>query len=223
MSRAVVIGDVRREWNRLGKKLPGRSGFCRQPEGWRTWQDAPQVFMNRQFRGWRRNLALGLQKPMLSPNSVLRGAKVKRGVLVAALVVVSFAASAALGKNEPSYEHGKLLHMEATQCGYSENGGKGVAGALLGTDSEHKKTEELLCQEYVLESDRVTYRIRPKDAKHPVLLPLGEGVEFRIHKDKMLLRVPEGDDKEREYLVVSMSLREGAKESKPVASKTSPQ
>src|SRR5437867_4613537 len=30
----------------------------------------------------------------------------------------------------------------------------------LGTDSEHKKTKALLCQEYVLRSDRVVYRIR---------------------------------------------------------------
>jgi hypothetical protein len=148
---------------------------------------------------------------------------VKRHVLFATLIVVSFAASVALGKDEPSYEHGKLLHMQATKCGSSEKGSKGVAGELLGTDSEHKKTEDLLCQEYVLESDHVTYRIRPKDEKHPVLLPLGESVEFRIHKDKMLVRVPEGDNKEREYIVVSMSLREGAKESKPVANKTSPQ
>jgi hypothetical protein len=148
---------------------------------------------------------------------------VKRGVLCAVLIVAGCAASVALAKDEPSYEHGKLLHMQATKCGSAEKGSKGVAEELLGTDSEHKKTEDLLCQEYVLESERMTYHIRPKDEKHPALLPLGETVEFRIRKDKMLLRVPEGDDKEREYIVVSMSLRESTKESKPVASKNTPQ
>jgi|HubBroStandDraft_3_1064219.scaffolds.fasta_scaffold268834_2 hypothetical protein len=35
-----------------------------------------------------------------------------------------------------------------------------------------------------------------------MLLPIGETAEFRIHKDKILLRVMESDDKVREYLVV---------------------
>ena len=51
------------------------------------------------------------------------------------------------------------------------------------------------------------YRIRPRDEKHPVLLPVGEKAQFRIHKDKMLLRVEDADDKEREYSVVSMTPR----------------
>jgi hypothetical protein len=70
----------------------------------------------------------------------------------------------------------------------------------------------------VLEADRIVYRIRPKDDKHPVLLPVGESAEFRIHKDRLLLRVPEADGKEREYTVVSMVPRADAKDSKPVAS-----
>jgi hypothetical protein len=51
------------------------------------------------------------------------------------------------------------------------------------------------------------YRIRPKDAKHPVLLPVGERAQFRLEKDKMLLRVEDLDSKEREYIVVSMTPR----------------
>ncbi len=76
----------------------------------------------------------------------------------------------------------------------------------------------MLCQEYVLQSDRIIYRIRPKEEKHPVLLPVGETAEFRIHKDKLLLRVPELDEKEREYLVISMTSRSDLKDTKPVAS-----
>jgi hypothetical protein len=51
------------------------------------------------------------------------------------------------------------------------------------------------------------YRIRPRDAKHPVLLPVGERAQFRLDKDKMLLRVEDLDSKEREYIVVSMTPR----------------
>jgi hypothetical protein len=74
----------------------------------------------------------------------------------------------------------------------------------------------LLCQEYVLESDRLTYHIRPKDDKHPALLPVGESAQFRLHKDKMILRVPEGDGKEREYVVISMVPREDVKTAQAV-------
>jgi len=82
----------------------------------------------------------------------------------------------------------------------------GLARAELEPGSEaHDR-----CQEYILKSDRLIYRIRPKDEKHPTLLPVGESAEFRLHKDKMLLRVPESDGKEREYIVVSMTPRADA-------------
>ena len=72
---------------------------------------------------------------------------------------------------------------------------------------DSKKTQEVLCQEYVLQTERVIYRIRPRDEKHPVLLPIGEQAQFRMQKDKMLLRVEDLDSKEREYIVVSMTPR----------------
>ncbi len=129
--------------------------------------------------------------------------------------------SVALAKDPPSYQKGGLMEMQSVSCGYAENSAKSVGGVLLGTDSAHKKTQEMLCQEYVVQSDRVVYRIRPKEDKHPVLLPVGERAEFRVHKDKMLLRVPEGDNKEREYLVVSMTPRADAEKDRPAA-KSSP-
>jgi hypothetical protein len=113
-------------------------------------------------------------------------------------------------KDKPAYERGVLLQMDSTHCGYAEKDGKTVAGEIFGTDGQHKNTQEVLCQEYILKSDRLIYRIRPKDDKHPTLLPVGESAEFRIHKDKMLLRVPESDGKEREYIVVSMTTRADA-------------
>lgn len=111
-------------------------------------------------------------------------------------------------KDPVDYQKGRLVRMDSTACGMQEKGSKTVAGELLGTDGQHKKTEELLCQEYVLESERVIYRIRPRDDKHPALLPIGETAMFRLHKDKLILRVPESDGKEREYIVVSMVPRE---------------
>ena len=88
-------------------------------------------------------------------------------------------------------------------------GSKTVAREILGTGGQHKKTQELLCQEYTLQSDRIIYRIRPKDDKHLVLLPVGETAHSRLHKDKLILQPPEADPKEHEYTVVSMTPRQG--------------
>jgi hypothetical protein len=128
-----------------------------------------------------------------------------RATTVAAL----FLATAVLvqPKEPPPYEKAVLIEMNSSACGYAEKDGKTIAGEILGTDGQHKNTKQLLCQEYVLQTDRVTYRIQPKDDKHPVLLPIGETAQIRIHKDKMLLRVPEADGKEREYIVLSMTPR----------------
>lgn len=126
-------------------------------------------------------------------------------VIVAVLGLA--AAISVQAKNAPSYEKGVLLQMDSESCGYAEKDGKTLAGEIFGTDGQHKNTKQVLCQEYVLQTERITYRIRPKDDKHPALLPVGETAEFRIHKDKMLLRVPEADGKEREYTVVSMAPR----------------
>jgi hypothetical protein len=135
---------------------------------------------------------------------------------VAALMIVTTlqAVQPVPAKDKPAYERGVLLEMDSTHCGYAEKDGKTVAGEIFGTDGQHKNTQEVLCQEYILKSDRLIYRIRPKDDKHPSLLPVGETAEFRIHKDKMILRVPESDGKEREYIVVSMTQRADAVEAR---------
>ncbi len=124
------------------------------------------------------------------------------------LVLVSLLlASTAYAKEPKAYQSGKLLQMDSVQCGIDEKDAQSFAGEMIGTDSGHKKTQELLCQEYVLQAEKTVYRIRPRDVKHPVLLPIGEQAQFRLDKDKMLLRVEDLDSKEREYIVVSMTPR----------------
>ncbi|HLV85782.1 MAG TPA: hypothetical protein VKV39_02320 [Candidatus Sulfotelmatobacter sp.] len=125
------------------------------------------------------------------------------------VVVLSLAATA-YAKDPKHYLTGKLLQMDSVPCGTAEKDAKSFAGEMLGTDSGSKKTQEVLCQEYLVQSDRVIFRIRPRDAKHPVLLPVGDQAQFRLEKDKMLLRVEDLDSKEREYIVVSMTPRSDA-------------
>jgi hypothetical protein len=129
-------------------------------------------------------------------------------------LAVALLVSVANAKEPKPHQSGKLLQMESVACGVDENSGKSFAGEMLGTDSAHKKTHELLCQEYVLQSERVIYRIRPRDEKHPVLLPVGERAQFRMEKDKMILRVEDLDNKDREYVVVSMTPREDSSSEK---------
>jgi hypothetical protein len=103
-------------------------------------------------------------------------------------VVLATASVSAVAKDLKAYQAGKLVQMESVPCATG-------------------KTRELLCQEYILQTDRVTYHIRPRDAKHKVLLPLSDRAEFRIEKETLVLRVEDLDNKDREFTVVSLSPR----------------
>jgi hypothetical protein len=126
------------------------------------------------------------------------------------LCVVAALASVALAKDPRPYQTGTLLAMDSVACGTAEKATDSLAGEVAGTDSGSKKTQRVLCQQYLLESERVIYRIRPGDRKHSVLLPVGDRAQFRIQKDKMLVRVEDLDHKEHEYIVVSMTPRSEA-------------
>lgn len=113
-------------------------------------------------------------------------------------------AATAYAKEPKAYQDGKLLQMDSVQCGMDENAKKG-------------KTHEVLCQEYVVQTEQVLYRIRPKDDKHSVLLPIGQAAQFRLEKTKMLLRVEGLDGKEREFVIVSIKPRgESTADANPV-------
>jgi hypothetical protein len=124
-----------------------------------------------------------------------------------AFCVILALASTAFAKDPKTFQSGKLLQMDSVPCGTAEKDNKSIAGEIIGTDSGSKKTQQVLCQEYVLQAERVVYRIRPRDEKHPALLPVGEQAQFRMEKDKMLLSVEDLDHKVREYVVVSMTPR----------------
>src|ERR1700746_861367 len=98
------------------------------------------------------------------------------------VLVLILIAAAAQAKEPRHYQSGKLLRMESVKCGMDEKNGKSLAGEMIGTDSAHMKTKELLCQQYVMQTETVTYPIRPKDDKHPALLPIGEKAQFRLDK-----------------------------------------
>lgn len=135
---------------------------------------------------------------------ILWGIHMRSTVLICAVLAC---ACMAFAKEPKAYQTGKILRMDPVQCGMAEKDRTNFAGDVRGTDSDSKKTPELLCQEYLLQAEHVIYRIRPRNEKHAALLPIGRQAQFRILKDKMLLRIEELDDKEHEYIVVSMTLR----------------
>jgi len=115
-------------------------------------------------------------------------------IVLSLLVAGALVASVAAAK-EHGGQRGTIVSMTAVPCGSQ---GK-----------RHKKTQELLCKEYVLRSETMEYHIRQAEAKHIVILPVGQETEFRIDKDRVRVRVPESG-KEQEYLVVSETARTDA-------------
>lgn len=124
--------------------------------------------------------------------------------MLAAGVVVS-ASIPSFSKSKSSFtETGTLTQMQAVPCGSRAKGFTGIGGLLATAGLEDVNSKDKLCQEYVLQTSYIEYRIRPVNDKDPALLPVGEKSRFRIVKDRILLSVPDGDDKVREYQVVGM-------------------
>jgi hypothetical protein len=125
-----------------------------------------------------------------------------------ALVLASILLAAAAYAGEPkAYQGGKLLRMDSVACAPDRSSSNNQASLNHQASEKNSATRQFLCQEYVLQAEQVVYRIRPRKMKNPELLPVGEFAQFRLDKNKMLLRVDYLDGKEREYTVVSMSPR----------------
>lgn len=124
--------------------------------------------------------------------------------LKASICFVVFATGAFAG--EPKvYQSGKLVQMDSVQCATRQNDPGASASEALSVDADKQKTPA--CQEYVLETEQVTYRIRPRHAKRGSPLPIGDMAQFRLEKDWMLVRIDDLSNKEREFIVVSIKPR----------------
>ena len=103
-------------------------------------------------------------------------------------------------------ERAMLEKMEAVPCGAKQKGLTGLGSLWASVAITHVNSDEKLCPQYLVRTDDMEYHIRPADKKHPVLLPIGQEVVFKIKKDRMYLKVPDGSDhKTRVYQVVAMT------------------
>lgn len=94
--------------------------------------------------------------------------------------------------------------MEAVPCGAKERGITGLGSVFASIGATRVDSDEKLCPQYMLRTDDMEYHIRPLDHKHPVILPVGKEGVFKINKDVMEVRIPDGDHKKRRYQVVAM-------------------
>jgi hypothetical protein len=94
--------------------------------------------------------------------------------------------------------------MEAVPCGAKEHGLTGLGSIWASVGATHIDSDEKLCPQYLLRTDDMEYHVRPLDHKHPRLLPIGQEGEFKIDKDVLEMKIPDGDHKKRRYQVVAM-------------------
>jgi hypothetical protein len=124
--------------------------------------------------------------------------------LILALVLVSAVPLSADEKKKKQPERALLEKMEAVPCGAKEKGITGLGTVWASAGITHVNSDEKLCPQYMVITDEMEYHIRPTDTKHPVLLPVGKEIEFKIKKDQMFLKVVDSDQKTETYHVVSM-------------------
>ncbi len=129
--------------------------------------------------------------------------KIKKS-LIAVLSLLLAVATIAAGRDKKKGQIGMLESMQSVPCGYKERGVTGLGSMVASLGVEHVNSHEQLCPQYLLRTDAMDYHIRPLDLKHPVVLPIGHEAEFKIKKDRLFLRIADGDKKELAYQVVSM-------------------
>jgi hypothetical protein len=125
--------------------------------------------------------------------------------LIAALALILMFPSSAVAKSKKkAAPRGMVESMQSVPCGLKERGVSGLGSIFGSVGVQHVNSNEKLCQQYLFRTDEMEYHIRPMDTKHAALLPVGHEGEYRIKKDRMILRVPDEDKKAREFEVISM-------------------
>lgn len=121
---------------------------------------------------------------------------------IALTTIVSGPASAKEKKKGPP--RGMLESMQSVPCGIKEHGLTGLGSIWASAGVTHVNSDEKLCPQYLFRTDEMDYHIRPADLKHAVLLPVGQEGVFKIKKNRMFLKFPDGDKKTRQFQVISM-------------------
>jgi len=122
--------------------------------------------------------------------------------MLSLVLAVSSLAESPNKKKQP--QRGMLESMQSVPCGAKERGLTGVGSVFGSVGVQHVNSQEQLCPQYLLRTDDMDYHIRPLDKKHPVVLPVGQEAVFKVKKDRMFVRVVDGDKKAKAFQVVAM-------------------
>jgi len=126
-----------------------------------------------------------------------------RAALIAGLILLG-AIPANAGGDKKKPERAMLEKMESVPCGAKEKGVTGLGTPWGSAGITHVNNDEKLCPQYMVITDDMEYHIRPTDTKHPVVLPVGHEIVFKIKKDRMILKVADGNQKSMTCVVVAM-------------------
>jgi hypothetical protein len=132
-----------------------------------------------------------------------RGSRLLLATFAVSLLAFSFALPGFAG-NKKHAQRAMIEKMEAVPCGAHEHGVTGLGSVWASVGITSVNSDEKLCPQYMLRTDDMEYHVRPLDHKHPRLLPIGQEGEFKIHKDVIEMRIPDGDHKLLRYQVVAM-------------------
>jgi hypothetical protein len=127
-----------------------------------------------------------------------------KGKIVLVTMCALALAVPAFARDKKHANRAMIEKMEAVPCGAKERGLTGLGSIFGSIGVTHVDSNEKLCPQYMLRTDDMEYHIRPLDHKHPVVLPVGKEGEFKMSKDVMEMRIPDGDHKKRRYQVVAM-------------------
>ena len=130
-------------------------------------------------------------------------AKKAKMIFILGIILLAAVPLSAGGEKKKPTERAMLEKMEAVPCGAKEKGVTGLGTVWASAGITHVNSDEKLCPQYEVVTDEMEYHIRPTDTKHPIVLPVGKEVVFKIKKDRMYLRVADGDQKMLTYAVVA--------------------
>lgn len=127
-----------------------------------------------------------------------------RNVPLTSMLLLLLAIPGFAGDKKRHANRAMIERMEAVPCGARERGLTGLGSVFGSVGVTHVNSDEKLCPQYLLRTDDMEYHVRPLDHKHPDLLPVGKEGVFKLSKDRLDMRVPDGDRKMRHYQVVAV-------------------
>jgi hypothetical protein len=131
-------------------------------------------------------------------------AQMNRNVPLVIMFALLLTVPGVAGDKKKHPNRAMIEKMEAVPCGATERGVTGLGSVFGSIGVTHVNSNEKLCPQYMLRTDEMEYHVRPLDHKHPPTLPIGQEGEFKLTKDRLDMRIVDGDHKMRHYQIVAM-------------------